>query len=158
MQAWQLTVSASRSLCRVLKVLNPIWAWNIIRYPFQKRYRPKAAEPCTDPGQRVAFGVDWAAHSHSIVVIALSPEGTEPDIDISRRFLLVQVATPGTDTGQQVASHAGLTAHRVFIAVMALSPEGTEPDTDVLWNPLSVPSSRAMHSHRSAGSICVWAW
>ena len=25
--------------------------------------------------------VDWAAHSRSIAVMALSPEGTEPDID-----------------------------------------------------------------------------
>ena len=86
--------------------------------------------------------------------MALSPEGTEPDTDVSRRFLLVQVANPYIDTGQQVALHVGLVAHRVFIAVMALSPEGTEPDINVLWNPLLVQATEPC-TDRSAASIDV---
>ena len=84
--------------------------------------------------------------------------------DVSRRFLLVQVANPYIDTGQQVALHVGLVAHRVFIAVMALSPEGTEPDINVLWNPLLVQAAEpctdtdqqvALHADLAAHRVCM---
>ena len=60
--------------------------------------------------------------------MALNPEGTDPDREVLRRILSIQVAEPCTDRGQQVALHVSLAAHRNSIVVMALSAEGIDPD------------------------------
>ena len=58
----------------------------------------QVAEPCTDTGQQVALHAyaGLVAHRVCIAVMALSPEGTEPDITVLWNPLLVQAAEPCT--------------------------------------------------------------
>ena len=88
---------------------------------------------------RFYLRVGLATHRYSIAVMALSPEGTEPDIDMLPKTLSDQVHAQ-----TQVSMfhlHVDWAAHRICMALMALSPEGTEPDTDVLKNPLLVQAA-----------------
>ena len=71
--------------------------------------------------------------------MALSPEGTEPDMNVVYKALLVQVHAQAQVS--RFHMYLGAAAHRLSIVVIALSPKGTEPDIDVLYNPLSVPAT-----------------
>jgi hypothetical protein len=65
-----------------------------------------------------------------MAVMALSPEGTEPDMDVLRRFLSIKQQSHAQTQINRFHLLVDWAAHSHSIAVMALSPEGTDPDID----------------------------